>query len=108
MIIGELPDLEDTQAGKELIAVGEKRGEQRGEERGEERGKKLGEQRGELNGLRNAILFLLQANAVSISEEMRQQIVSLDYNRAVQLLPLVAKWNSVEPLQKWLAENRLS
>ena len=31
MLLGELPELEETVAGKELIQIGEQRGEQRGE-----------------------------------------------------------------------------
>ena len=37
MLLGELPELEETVAGKELIQIGEQRGEKRGEKRGETR-----------------------------------------------------------------------
>ena len=33
MLLGELPELEETVAGKELIQIGEQRGEKRGEKR---------------------------------------------------------------------------
>lgn len=35
MLIGQLPDLRDTQAGKELIALGELKGREEGREQGE-------------------------------------------------------------------------
>ena len=33
MLLGELPDLEETASGKDLIQIGERRGEKRGLER---------------------------------------------------------------------------
>ena len=45
MLLGELPDLEETASGKDLIRIGEQRGEKRGIRIGEQRGKKRGEKR---------------------------------------------------------------
>jgi len=95
MIISELTDLEDTMAGKELIALGEERGEKRGEERGEQLGKE--------EAMRNAILVLLQSNGVVPPEDVHLQIASLNYEQMLKLLPLVAKWTNLEPLRTWLA-----
>jgi predicted transposase YdaD len=43
MLIGQLPDLRDTQAGKELIALGEQKGREQGIEKGREQGELIGQ-----------------------------------------------------------------
>ena len=35
VLLGELPELEETQSGKDRIRIGEERGERRGEQRGD-------------------------------------------------------------------------
>ncbi|HBJ35057.1 MAG TPA: hypothetical protein DDZ51_09945 [Planctomycetaceae bacterium] len=48
MLIGQLPDLRDTQAGKELIALGEQKGREQGLEQGLEQGREQGELIGQI------------------------------------------------------------
>jgi predicted transposase YdaD len=51
MLLGELPPLEETQLGKELIQIGE----QRGQEKGLAQGLQKGLEKGRLEGLRLAL-----------------------------------------------------
>ena len=53
----QLAPLHETRAGRELIAIGEKRGEKIGEQRGE----KIGEKRGEKRGIRMGKIQALEA-----------------------------------------------
>jgi len=105
LIISELPDLEDTTAGKELIRIGEKRGEKRGEQRGKKEGKKEGKQLGKQEGVVEAILIFLQARHGRLRTALRERVQALDLEHAKQLLPLIAKWETLEPLYEWLDQN---
>jgi len=97
LIISELPDLEDTTAGKELIRIGEKRGEKRGKKEGKQMGKK--------EGVVEAILVFLQAKHGRLRAEVRERVQALDLAAAKQLVPLIAKWETLEPLQQWLDQS---
>jgi hypothetical protein len=82
MLLGELPDLEETQSGKDLIQIGEARGEAR--------------------GLAKAILTYLAARHDSIPDELEQQIRSLQVEQAEQVLQYVLRCESLDELAQWL------
>ena len=63
MMLGQLPDLRDTQSGKDLIAIGRLEGNREG---------KL---EGKLEGKREALLELLEIRFGGLSHELREQIV---------------------------------
>jgi hypothetical protein len=56
ILVGEIPDLEESQSGKDLIAIGEQRGELRGEQRGEQRGRRKGKREGKVASI---LLYLV-------------------------------------------------
>ena len=74
VLLGELPELEETQSGKDLIRIGEERGELRGELRGE--------QRGELRGLQKAILVSLKARYGMVPATMPGQDPLANHRRS--------------------------
>ena len=102
MLLGELPDLEETASGKELIAIGEKRGEKRGEERGEKRGEKRGEER----MLKEAILLLLKDRFRSVPAEMEERIENLPSTGKKQLLTMVARATTLKDVEDWLRRRK--
>ena len=89
MLIGELPSLEETQSGKDLIRIGEKRGEARG--------KKL--------GLDDAILVFLEAKHGRISRPLRAKIESLSPEMAKRLLAYLPKCETLDEIKKWLGQS---
>ena len=91
MFAGELPDLEETQSGKDLIAIGEQRGELRGEARGEAR------------GFAEAIVLILEARQGSVPEATRLRLRSLPLPQLRELLRQVSQGLTVEQLEAWLA-----
>ena len=115
MLLGELPELEETQSGKDLIRigeerglrVGEERGEQRGlrvgEERGEQRGLRVGEERGEQRGLQKAILVSLRARYGTVPAPPRRRSAhyrSRPWRRVLEYLP---QCPTLEAFAQWLA-----
>jgi len=87
MFMGELPDLEETQSGKDLIAIGEKRGEARGEAR----------------GIAGAILAFLETGQGPVPEATRQRLQALPLPQLQELLPLICRGMTLEQLAVWLA-----
>ena len=84
MLIGELPDLEETASGKELIAIGEKRGEER--------------------GLTGAILVLLKDRFRSVSAKTEKRIENLPRAGKEQLLTLAARAKTLKEVEDWLRQ----
>lgn len=90
MLIGELPELEDTQSGKDLIAIGEKRGEQRGEKRGLEQGEK------------RAAVTVAEARFGPLPKDMHDRIDALSDSKVTELLTELVKFPDLAELQGWL------
>ncbi len=85
ILLSELPELEETQCGKDLIQIGEARGEAR--------------------GLAKAIVRCLTTRFGSIPGEMEQQIRSLSAEQAERLLQFVLKCETVAEAAQWLNED---
>lgn len=86
MLIGELPELEDTQSGKDLIAIGEKRGEKRGLELGEKR----------------AAITVAEAKFGALPNGVTEQIKALGDASITELLNQLVKFPDLADLQAWL------
>ncbi len=82
MMLGELPDLEDTQLGKDLIQIGEARGEAR--------------------GLDQAVVLFLQARFGRLSKVMRTQIERLSSDEAKELIAQIPSWDKLQDVKDWL------
>jgi predicted transposase YdaD len=95
MLLGELPDLEETASGKDLIRIGE--------ERGEKRGLELGEERGEKRGLERAILALLTAQHGTVPATVQEKITKLTLADAERMIEFLAPGKSLAEVTKWLA-----
>ncbi|MFM9962487.1 MAG: DUF2887 domain-containing protein [Planctomycetaceae bacterium] len=87
MMLSELPSLEETRAGKELI--------------------ELGEARGEARGLAEAVLLLMAERFGRISEPSRKQILALPKSTVQALLKVADDITSLESLKQWLARHPL-
>jgi hypothetical protein len=83
MFVGELPDLEETQSGKDLIAIGEKRGEAR--------------------GIAEAIVLFLEARHGSVPEALQRRLGTLPLPRLQELLRQVSQGLGLEQVEAWLA-----
>ncbi len=90
MLLGELTDLEETASGKELIAIGEKRGEERGEER----------------MLNEAILLLLRDRFRRVPTEIADRIQTLSRAEKKRLLTLIVKAKSLNDVEDWLRQQQ--
>jgi flagellar biosynthesis/type III secretory pathway protein FliH len=84
MLIGQLPDLRDTQAGKELIALGEQKGREQGLEQGIERGREQGELIGQIRILQE-ILGSEPTEALALAELSDQALATRLADLRVQL-----------------------
>lgn len=78
MLLGELPNLEETQSGKELIRIGEKRGFER------------------------AIEEFLQAKHGQIPKGLRGKVQKLDIEQARRLLRQLPRCDSLRDVESWL------
>lgn len=87
MLIGELPELVETRAGQDILKLGE------------ERGLKLGEER----GLVEAAVILLESKRGRLTKSLRQRLQALGARQLRQLLADAIPWESLEPLDAWLA-----
>lgn len=83
MFLGELPDLEDTQLGKDLIEIGEKRGE--------------------AHGIAEAILMFLETQRRPVPEAIRLRLRTLPLPQLQGLLRQLYKGLTLEELEPWLA-----
>jgi predicted transposase YdaD len=102
ILLGELPDLEETQAGKDLIRIGEERGVRIGEERGvrigEERGVRIGEER----GLHRAIQVSLGARFAAVPAAMQDKIRTLPSDAAESLLEYLSQGPTLDDVTRWV------
>ena len=88
MMLSELPSLEETMAGKELI--------------------QLGESRGEAKGFAEAILLLMTARFQRVPDVLRKQIRALPKATAQALLTKVDDIASLDALKLWLSRHALT
>ncbi len=78
MLLGELPNLEDTQSGKDLIRIGEAR------------------------GLEQAIVLSLQARFGRITKTLQTRIERLSADEAKELITQIQTWNKLQDAKAWL------
>ncbi len=79
MLIGELPELRETRMGQDLIKIGEEQ------------------------GLAESVVIVLEAKRGRLTKGLRQRIRSLGSEQLRQLLAESLAWESVDPLDAWLA-----
>ena len=94
MLLGELPELEETQSGKDLIRIGEERGEKRGEERGEQR------------GLARALLVSLRVRHGMVPAALQKQIRALTADQAERLLEQLPQCQTLDEVAQWLSRQQ--
>ena len=82
ILFGELPELEETQCGKDLIQIGEARGEAR--------------------GLANALVRVMTIRFGSIPSEMEAKIRSLSAEQAERLLQYALECETLAEVTQWL------
>jgi hypothetical protein len=85
MLIGELPELRETRAGQDLIEIGK--------------------EEGHVEGLVEAVVVLLEAKRGRLTKSLRQRIGRLAGDELRQLLVAAAPWESLDPLDAWLAKH---
>jgi hypothetical protein len=85
MLIGELPELLETQMAKDII--------------------KIGEERGRAEGLAEAVIVVLARKRGRLTKALRQRIQRLTTNECRELLSAADDWESLDPLEPWLAEH---
>ena len=100
--LDELPPLEETESGKDLIRIGEERGEKRGEERGEKRG----EERGEERGIEKAALVFLKAKFKSVPRAVQNKIHQLTARQKEKLLTCLPRCESLGALNAWIDKSK--
>jgi predicted transposase YdaD len=79
MLVGELPDLEETASGKDLIRIGEQRGEQK------------------------TILAFLTARFGTVPAALQERIATLAPDEAERLVRFLANCQSLDEVTRWLA-----
>jgi hypothetical protein len=85
MLIGELPELVETRAGRDILAIGE--------------------ERGLAAGLVRAVFVLLERKRGRLTKALRQRIQKLTNDQLCQLLAEADAWDSLDPLAPWLAKH---
>ena len=93
MLVGELPDLEETKSGKDLIAIGEKRGEQRGRRECKREGKIA------------SILVYLEAKYKQLPSEVQKALSTLSSSKADRLAAHLPRCKSLRDVTSWLDKN---
>jgi predicted transposase YdaD len=88
MLIGELPELRETRAGQDLIQIGKEEG--------------LAEGRAE--GLVESVGIVLEGKRGRLTKALRQRIRRLGSEHLRQLLADALAWESLDPLEAWLAK----
>ncbi len=84
MLLGELPDLEETASGTDLIRVGEQRGEKRGLEKG--------------------ILAFLAIRHGTVPAAIQEKIARLTAAEAERMMQFLAQCQSLDEVTQWLAD----
>ena len=93
MLLGELPDLRETQSGKDLIAIGLQEGLQEGLKKGEQKGVQKGEREG--------LVWLLEAKFGTLEIAIRNRIEMVDStDRLKELYRQVLNADSIDQM-KW-------
>ena len=87
MLLGEMPELKETVAGKELIQIGEQRGEKRGEKRGLEEG----------------LLAFLAARHGTVPAAIQEEIAKLTPAEAKRMMQFLARCQSLDEVTQCLA-----
>jgi hypothetical protein len=82
MLLGELPDLEETQAGKDLIRIGEQRGLERGRQK--------------------TILAFIAARYGTVPAAIQERIATSTADEAERLIQFLARCQSLDELARWL------
>ena len=85
MLIGELPELVETRAGRDIL--------------------KIGKEQGLAEGLTRAVVILLEGKRGRLTKALRQRIPKLTNDQLCQLLAEADAWDSLDPLDVWLAEH---
>jgi hypothetical protein len=75
----------ETRAGQDLIKIGEERGLER--------------------GLAKAVVIVLEGKRGRLTKALRQRIGKLTNDQLCQLLSAADAWESLDPLDAWLAEH---
>ncbi len=83
MLIGELPELVETRMGQDIL--------------------KIGEERGRVERRVQAVVILLESKRGRLSKGLRQRIGALGAKQLRQRLADAAAWESLNPLDAWLA-----
>jgi hypothetical protein len=83
MLLGELPDLEETASGKDLIRIGEKRGEKHTWEK--------------------AILAFLATRHGTVPAAIQEKIGKLSPAEAERMMQFLAQCQSLDEVTQWLA-----
>jgi hypothetical protein len=81
MLIGELPELLETRAAKDILKIGEER------------------------GLVKAVVIVLERKRGRLTKTLRQRIQRLTSDQLCQLLAQAEAWESLDPLDAWLAKH---
>jgi len=81
MLLGELPPLVETRLGQDLIKIGEEQ------------------------GLVKAVVIVLEGKRGRLTKALRQRIQKLPGDELCQLLAEADRWESLEPLDAWLAKH---
>jgi hypothetical protein len=85
MLVGELPELVETRTGRDLV--------------------KIGEERGRAEGLAKAVVIVLEGKRGRLTKGLQQRIRKLTNDQLCQLLSAADAWESLDPLDAWLAEH---
>lgn len=88
-LLGELPELEETQSGKDLIAIGEKRGKMEGKRKGRI----------------DFILLFLQSKHGELPKEFRKAVSLLSAAKANRVITHLPQCETLQDVQSWLDEN---
>jgi hypothetical protein len=81
MLIGELPELLETRMARDILKIGEEQ------------------------GLVKAVVLLLAAKRGRLTKSLRQRIQTLGSDQLCRLLVEADAWNSLDPLDAWLAKH---
>ncbi|MCY2990034.1 MAG: DUF2887 domain-containing protein [Planctomycetota bacterium] len=81
MLIGELPELVDTRMGRDLVKIGKEQ------------------------GLVEAVVIVLEAKRGRLTKALRKRLQTLGGGPLRQLLAEAATWDSLDPLDAWLAKH---
>jgi hypothetical protein len=81
MLVGELPELLETRMAQDILKIGEER------------------------GLAESAVIVLEAKRGRLTKSLRQKIRTLGSDQLRQLLTTAVGWDSLDPLEAWLAKH---